>query len=338
VRFVLRRLVLVIPVLLIISFLTFAMMRLLPSSPLIFSLGPLYLPEDERAVCDEPNLQETDPQTALACEKTAEGEERLGLDQGIVAGYFDWLGNALHGDFGESYKNGVPVSDTISEKLPTSITLMIFAQILAFMFAIPLALIAAYRSGGWFDRITSGLSFAIISVAPFIMGLVLLFIFGVRLGWFPTLYDESEDLFGRLRGMFLGALTLGLGLGAVYQRLLRGDLVSTLQEDFILMAKAKGMPSRRIMLRHALRPSTFSLLTVIGIQIGALIGGAVVVEVTFGIRGIGYEIVQAIFSREYQMVQAVVLLLATVFIISNLIVDVIYGMLDPRVRDVRALN
>ena len=313
-------------------------MRLLPSSPLIFSLGPLYVPEDKREICDQPNLEETDPQTALACEETAKGEAALGLDKGIFAGYVDWLGNAIQGDFGESYKNGVPVSDTIKEKFPTSVTLMIFAQLIAFLFAIPLALIAAYRSGGWFDRVSSGASFAIISIAPFIMGLVLLFIFGVRLGWFPTLYDDGEDLVGRLRGMFLGALTLGLGLGAVYQRLLRGDLVSTLQEDYILMAKAKGMPSRRIMLKHALRPSTFSLLTVIGIQIGALIGGAVVVEVTFGIRGIGYEIVQAIFSREYQMVQAIVLLLATVFIVSNLIVDVIYGMLDPRVRDVRALN
>ncbi|MGQ0823444.1 MAG: ABC transporter permease [Actinomycetota bacterium] len=330
-RFLLRRVFVLVPVLFVVSFLTFILMNLLPGGPEVNFLGVLTV--NDLSVCDDPGI---DTSLIEGCRATKELRAKLDLDEPLLVRYATWAGNALTGDLGTSYVSKFPVLDTIQDRLPTSVALMLYAQLIAFTIAIPVALLAAYRPGGWFDRVSASLSFGIIAVAVFIMALLLQFIFAAKLGWFPVRYDSDAEFAERAKGMFLPAAALGLGLGAVYARLLRGDLVATLQEDFILMAKAKGMPGRRIMLRHALRPSTFSLLTVMGIQVGALIGGALVVEQIFLVPGIGFILTEAIFRRDYQLVQGIILVLAAIYVLTNFVVDVVYGMLDPRVRDARS--
>jgi len=329
--FLLRRLALLVPVLLVVSFLTFMLMTMLPGGPEVNFLGPQAV--QDLSICDDPEL---DLNTRTACEDTIKIREELNLDDPLLVRYFTWLGNAVQGDFGDSVITGVPVSQTISERLPTSIALMLYAQAIALLIAIPVGIISAYRANGVVDKSTTGLSFALIALPSFVLALVLLFIFGNKLGWFPTRYDIDAAFRDKAKAMFLPALTLGLGLAAVYQRLLRTDLVATLHEDFIFMAKAKGIPARRILFRHALRPSMFSLITVVGIQVGALIGGAIVVEQIFLVPGLGLVITEGILRREFQIVQASVLVITFVYVMVNFVVDILYGFLDPRVRHARS--
>ncbi len=341
--FLLRRLALLVPVLLVVSFLTFMLMSLREGGPEVNFLGPRAV--QDLSICDDPEL---DLNTQTACEETIAIREELNLDDPLLVRYFSWLGNAIQGDFGDSVITGVPVSQTISERLPTSIALMLYAQFIALAIAIPMGIISAYRANGVVDKSTTGLSFALIAIPSFVLALVLLFFLGVKLdevlsdrfGWavdpFPTRYDIDASFSDKAAALFLPALTLGLGLAAVYQRLLRTDLVATLHEDFIFMAKAKGIPARRILFRHALRPSLFSLITVVGIQVGALIGGTIVVEQIFLVPGLGLVITQGIFKFDYQVVQASVLVITFIYVMVNFFVDILYGVLDPRVRHARS--
>lgn len=329
-RFVLRRLGSMVVVLVVVSFLTFLLMNLLPGGPEVNYLGPLYV--EDLSLCEG----ELTGDIARGCAETIKLRERLGLDKPFFERYVSWVGGAITGDFGTSYQREVPVNDVITKALPTSLWLMAYAQVLAIVIAVPVAIFSAYRVGRWFDRGTTALSFGVIAIPPFILALLFIFFFGVKLGWFPTVYDPDTAPLERLRVMFLPALTLGLGLAAVYSRLLRTDLVATLQEDFILMARSKGMPTWHILVRHALRPSTFSLITVAGIQIGALIGGALVVERIFSMPGLGTIIVESVLSRDYQVVQGAILLITAAYVVVNIFVDLVYGYLDPRVRHARA--
>jgi len=329
-RFVLRRLGSMVVVLVVVSFLTFLLMNLLDGGPEVNYLGPLYV--EDLSLCEGTPTGDL----ARGCEETIRLQERLGLDKPFFERYVTWVGNAATGDFGISYRREVPVRDVITQALPTSLWLMGYAQVLGLVIALPVAIYSAYRVGRWFDRGATALSFGVIAIPPFILALLFIFLFGVKLGWFPTVYDPDTGPVERLRVMFLPALTLGLGLAAVYARLLRTDLVATLQEDFILMARAKGMPTWRILLRHALRPSTFSLITVAGIQVGALIGGALVVERIFSMPGLGTIVIESALSRDYQVVQGAVLLITAAYVAVNIVVDLIYGYLDPRVRHARA--
>jgi peptide/nickel transport system permease protein len=312
-RFVLQRLIGLVVVVFVVSLFTFLLVDLLPGDTTTTLLGPL---------ASDPELR-------------AEAQEDLNLDDPVWERYFIWAGNALTGDLGESYVTGEPVSESIRDRLPTSILLMVYAQLLALVIAVPLAVFSAYRSNGVFDKVTTTGSFGLLSMPNFILAIVLIFIFGVKFDLFPTLYDDSSFL-DRIGTMFLPALTLAAGLSAVYLRLLRTDMIATLQEDYITMAKAKGMPTRRILFRHALRPSSFSLLTVAGIQVGALIGGALVVEQLFSIAGIGTLVTESIFRRDYLVIQGCVLVIAIAYVLVNFAVDLLYTALDPRVRHARA--
>ncbi|HEX5613755.1 MAG TPA: ABC transporter permease [Acidimicrobiia bacterium] len=330
-RFVLRRLGSMVVVLVVVSFLTFLLMNLLPGGPEVNYLGPLYV--EDLSLCEGTPTGDL----ARGCAETIDLRDKLNLDKPFFERYVSWVGNALTGDFGTSYRQeGVAVFDIINEALPTSLWLMVYAQVIAFVIAIPVAIYSAYRVGRWFDRGATAASFGVIAIPPFILALLLIYFFAVKLGWFPTVYDPDAEAVERLRSMFMPAFTLGLGLAAVYARLLRTDLVATLQEDFILMARAKGMPTWHILLRHALRPSTFSLITVAGIQIGALIGGALVVERIFSMPGLGTIIVESVLSRDYQVVQGAILLITAAYVAVNIAVDLVYGYLDPRVRHARA--
>lgn len=259
---------------------------------------------------------------------------QLDLDQPILTQYFHWLGNALHGDFGTTYDTQPqPVWPQISQALPPTLELMIIAMILSLIIAIPLGIYGAYREHRLGDRILTTASFLFVAIPNFVLAIFLIIIFVSWLGLVQSVYAPWSDGVGKnLSTLAIPAVALALGMAAVYQRLLRTDMIATLQEDFILMARAKGLPTWRILTQHALRPSSFSLLTVFGINVGTLIGGTVIMEVMFSISGIGKLVTKSIYVRNYPTIQAVVVLIAVVYVAVNVLTDICYSLLDPRIR------
>lgn len=260
--------------------------------------------------------------------------EDLGLDRPIVIRYFSWLGNAFQGELGKSYQTGQLVSDAIGLRLPVTLQLLLMAQFLAVLFAIPAGILAAYRAGKVTDRFVTTLTFAFLAAPSFIIAIVLAFLFAVILNWFPATgyVPFLEDPIENLRSFTLPALALALIEWPILSRVLRNDLIETLQENFISLAKAKGLSNIYILLRHALRPSSFTLITIVGIQLGNLISGAVIVESIFALPGIGTLLVSSIHAREILMVQGIIAVLAVAYVTINLAVDILYGALDPRIR------
>jgi peptide/nickel transport system permease protein len=260
--------------------------------------------------------------------------EDLGLDRPILNRYFSWLGGAFTGELGKSYQTGQSVSDAIGLRLPVTLQLLVMAQCMAVLFAVPAGILAAYRAGRVTDKFVTTLTFAFLAAPSFIIAIILAFLFAVILNWFPATgyVPFSEDLIGNLRSFFLPALALALIEWPILSRVLRNDLIETLQEDFILLAKAKGLSYGYILLRHALRPSSFTLITIVGIQLGNLISGAVIVESIFALPGIGTLLVASIHAREILMVQGIIVIMAVAYVVINLVVDILYGALDPRIR------
>jgi peptide/nickel transport system permease protein len=215
---------------------------------------------------------------------------------------------------------------------------MLVAQLFALALAIPIGVFTAYRSGGVVDRVWSGVAFGLIAVPGFVLGLLLIYLFPVKLGWFRIsgFTRISESLSGNLESIVLPGLTLGLAQVAIYSRLLRSDMIATLQEDYVTIARAKGLPTRRVLFGHALRPSSFSLLTLAGLNVGQLISGAVLVEFLFGMPGLGLMFVEAILGRDLFMLQGAMLFIVVAYVLINLIVDALYAVLDPRIRHVAA--
>jgi peptide/nickel transport system permease protein len=318
VRFFVRRLLQLIPVLLIVSFLTFLLLNLLPGGT------------DQVAVtvC-----------TGCSNEEIEAVKADLDLDRPLLVRYVDWLGDALTGDLGRSYINEVDVSQLLSERLPISLQLMLYAQVISLVIAIPLGVLAAYRANSRLDRTLSTSAFGLLSLPNFILGVLLVYLFALQLDWLPATGAPklSDDPAEHFKSMILPSFTLALGLVAIYMRLLRTDMMATLQEDFIGVAKAKGMPTSHILLRHAFRPSSFSLLTVAGITVGNLIGGTLIVEQIFGLNGLGSLIVFGIFQRDFLVVQGAVVIICVAFVLVNFVIDLLYGFLDPRIRHARAL-
>src|SRR5499426_3788041 len=236
--------------------------------------------------------------------------ERLGLDDPIPVQYVRWVGDFVRGDLGDywSVTGSRPVMDRVREALPVSLQLMLYAQVLALAVAIPLGVATAYRAGSRFDRASNATAFGMLAIPNFALALVLAYYVGVRAGWLPVsgYVSPSEDLLEHFRRMAMPAIALAVGQIAVYMRLLRSDMIATLQEDFITMAKAKGISPRRVLWRHALRPSSLTLLTVAGLNVGTLIGSTVVVEVIFSLPGLGSLLFQAIGSKQYVAVQSYV--------------------------------
>lgn len=300
-----------VAILLAVSVITFLLMHLAPGDPVDVILG--------------------DGATA---EARAELTEELGLDQPLVQRYWQWMGNVLHGDLGESFRSGTPVLESVAERAPVSLQLLIGAQVLALLLAVPTAVVAAYRADGIFDRLTRASSLALLSMPQFLVGILLIYVFSLNLGWLPATgyVAPGESLGGNLRSLLLPCITLALVEFPTYLRLLRSEMIQTLGQNFILTARAVGLAPWRILIGHALRPSSMSLVTALGINIGRMIGGAVIVEVLFGLPGLGQMLTEAIFRREYLEVQGIVLLVATAFVLINLAVDALYSWLDPRVR------
>jgi peptide/nickel transport system permease protein len=311
VRVVGNRLLTLVPILFLVSLASFFLIDLLPGDPVYAILGENATPETAAALRSE-----------------------LGLDDSLPVRYATWLGDALTGDLGESIRSGRPVMDEILDRLPVTLQLAGMAMGMALVVAIPLGMWSAYRAGRPFDRATSASSFAFISLPPFLIGLLLVFFFALTFSVFPVTgwVPLTEDLGENLRHAFLPALSLALGELAVYTQLLRADMVTTLEEDYVLAARAKGMSTWNILLRQALRPSSFSLITLAGVNLGRLIGGTVIIEQLFGLPGIGRLVIQAIPSQDMPIIQGAVLLLAVAYVLINTLVDVSYAYLDPRVR------
>ncbi|MFZ1491590.1 MAG: ABC transporter permease [Ilumatobacteraceae bacterium] len=263
------------------------------------------------------------------------------LDRNIFVQYFYWLKDMLTGDFGYSYAQSQSVADMFRQRLPASFFIGFWAILLGLLVAVPLGVYAAYRRDGLFDRSTSLVSFAFISVPPLVFAVLLLLFVAVRFETFPVLsvyvapWDNPWDHF---RNFLLPSLTLALGLAAVWSRFLRADMISTLQSDFIMLARAKGMSPKRILWGHALRASILSLVTSVALQLSGLVGGAVIAEQFFGPKGIGDRLVFAVQQNDLLVIQAVTALLVVVVVTANLLVDLLYAVIDPRIRHARALG
>jgi peptide/nickel transport system permease protein len=309
--FIARRLMYLVPVLIAVSMMTFAIASLLPGDLAYVILGDQATPEKVEALRHD-----------------------MGLDQPILVRYLGWLGHALQGDLGRSFRTGQTVLQAVAERLPVSLELMLFAELIGLTIGVPIAIICAARSGGPFDRFMTGTAFAMLSVPTFLSAILLIYFFAVQLQWLPATgyVPLSEDPFANLRFFVLPALTLGLAEWPGIMRVLRSDMIAALQEDYIALARAKGLKPSRILFVHALKPSSLTLVTITGINIGRLIGGALITETIFALPGIGRLLVSAIASRDLIILQGVVLLVACGFVLMNFIVDLLYAVLDPRIR------
>ncbi|MER6324887.1 ABC transporter permease [Streptomyces coelicoflavus] len=309
------RLLELLGVLFIASIGVFSLVVLMPGDPAVDILGAGRAPSEYAALRTE-----------------------LGLDQPLVTRYLDWLGGALTGDLGRSV---VPpqsdVTDRVLSALPVSFEIAALGLVIALLIAVPLAMWSAYREGSAADRIIGAGTFGVLSVPSFLAGLLLILVLVNSAGWFPRsewVRIGDGDLLGNLHHAFLPALTVALAELAMFTRVLRGDLIVTLREDYILAARAKGMNPLRVLFTDALRPSSFSLVTLLGLSLGRLIGSTVVVEYLFSLPGMGTLIVNAAGQGDYPMVQGAVLTIAVIYVVINAGIDLSYGYLDPRTRRV----
>jgi peptide/nickel transport system permease protein len=309
--FLARRLLATIPVMAIVAVLVFSMLRLTPGDPASIIAGAAATSADIAGIRD-----------------------KLGLDRPIVEQFAIWIGNVLRGDFGESFFFKKTVASLIADRVGPTLALATTTMILSIAVAVPLGVIAAYRQGTWIDRVVMGLSVLGFSVPVFVIGYALIYLFAIELGWLPVQgYQPIRDGFwGFLQRLILPSLTLSVIYVALIARITRTSVLEVLGEDYIRTARAKGLPRSTVLMRHALRNAAVPIVTVIGIGIALLIGGVVVTESVFSIPGLGRLTVDAVLARDYPTVQAVILLFSLVYVLLNLLVDVAYTFLDPRIR------
>jgi peptide/nickel transport system permease protein len=258
----------------------------------------------------------------------------LGLDRNILIRYFTWLGHLIQGNLGQSYLTQESVLRVIMTRLPVTVELLVISQFFTLLLALPAGIFSAYRNGSFLDRLISIGGFATLSIPNFVMALVGIYLFAIQLRWLPaTGYTPlSYGFWANIRSFMLPALSIALVEWVVLMRVLRSDMITTLQQNYILMARAKGLPPWKVLLHHALRPSSFTLVTVLGMQIGRLLGGAVIIETIFALPGIGRLMVNAIYARDYMVVQGCIILITIGYVVINTIVDILYHILDPRIR------
>lgn len=306
-----RRLVWLVAVVLIVTFIIYWLLDLLPGDTCEVLLG---------AGATEEFLEE------------CRDENNFGSP--LVVRYGTWLGNALTGDFGELYLSRLEVSTALGQKLPATLWLVLYTMIITLAVSVPLGMLAAYKRGSWADSLVSSASFGFIAVPAFVLGLLLILLFSVRFDWFPLggYAGPTSGLIDHWKSLALPAVTLATGAIPIYVRLLRADMIQNLEENYAAMVKAKGMPTRTLLFRHMLRPSSFTLVTIAGINLAQLINSTIVVEFIFDIDGVGSFLITSVLAQEYLVVQTVCALIATVFVAVNVLLDILYPALDPRVR------
>lgn len=255
----------------------------------------------------------------------------LHLDRPLYEQYFQFLIGAVQGDFGNSLRYRTPAFDEVVSRMPATIELAVFAYLFAIALAVPAGILSAVKRGGTTDFVSRLVSLIGVSFPSFWLGLVLILIFGVKLRWLPV-SGRGEGLEGSIKALIMPAVTLGTAYAATLTRLLRSSLLEVLSQDYIRTARAKGLTDRLVLSRHALRNALVPVVTLAGLQIGFLLSGSVVVEVVFSWPGVGRLVVDAIGNRDYPVVQAAVTMLAIILILANLIVDILYAFIDPRVH------
>ncbi|MGQ0674656.1 MAG: ABC transporter permease [Rhodospirillales bacterium] len=305
------RLAIAVPTLFIVTIIVFGLQHLLPGDPSLILLGEDRSPE-----------------------AVAQINREYGLDKPVPVQYALWLGKAVTGDFGHSLRTRKPVSELIAEKLPVTIQLALMSMAFALLIGIPTCIVSAVRKGGFWDYFANVLGMSGLSVPTFWLGIMMILLFSVRLGWLPAsgYISPFENLGENLAAMVMPAFVLGAALAAVMMRHTRGAMLSVLRSDYVRTARAKGIAERQVVLRHALRNALMPIVTLGALQLGQLLSGAVLTEQVFTIPGFGKLIVDAVFNRDYVVVQGVVLITATAYIALNLMADMAYFLVNPRLR------
>ena len=309
--YIAKRLLATIPVMAVVAVFVFALLRLTPGDPAAIIAG-----------------------SAATSQDVANIRLKLGLDEPIVTQFFVWLGNMVRGDFGESFFFKRTVASLVGDRVEPTLMLSLTTIVLSVLIAVPLGVVAAYRQGTWIDRFVMGFSVLGFSVPVFVIGYVLIYVFAIELNWLPVQGYQPlrEGPWGCLQRLILPSVTLSVIYVALIARITRTSVLEVLGEDYIRTARAKGLTDRVVLMRHALRNASVPIVTVIGIGIALLIGGVVVTESVFSIPGLGRLTVDAVLARDYPTVQAVILLFSFVYVLINLLVDVSYTALDPRIR------
>jgi peptide/nickel transport system permease protein len=309
--FIARRLIAIVPVLTVVAVFVFLMLRLTPGDPAAVIAG-------DNATSDQ-----------IAMIRT-----KLGLDLPIWQQFAIWIGDVLRGNFGESFFFKKTVVELISQRLEPTLALSIFTLIIAVLTAVPLGVLAAYKQGSMIDRLVMGFSVLGFSMPTFVIGYVLIYVFAIDLGWLPVQgYTRiGTDFWEFLQKLILPSITLAIVYMALIARITRASILEVLNEDYIRTARAKGLSNRVVLMRHALRNAAVPILTVIGIGIALLIGGAVVTESVYGLPGLGRLTVEAVLSRDFPTIQAVILMFSVVYVVINLVIDISYTIFDPRIR------
>lgn len=310
-NYILHRLLALVPVVLLVSATVFSLIHLTPGDPAVIMAG-----------------ESQDPVVVAGIRR------ELGLDQPILVQYAIWLGHAVRGDLGRSIRTRQPVLEAMLERLKPTLLLSLMAMALSLAISFPVGALSAIRPDSREDMAGTVFTLLGVSMPNFLLALVLIFLFAVTLRWLPTsgYLDPFEEFIPGIRTLILPAITLGTAMAAVVTRMVRSSLLEALEQDFVRTARSKGLRERTVVVRHALKNALIPVVTIVGLQTGNLIGGAVITEYVFGIPGVGRLVVDSIFSKDYPMVQGVVLLTALAFVTVNLVVDLLYGYLDPRIR------
>ncbi|QCR35913.1 ABC transporter permease [Nissabacter sp. SGAir0207] len=306
-----KRLLLAIPTLFLVTLMVFSLQKLLPGDPISAMAG-----------------EERDPQVIELL------RAKYHLDDPIPSQYFHWVGNALRGDLGVSLRTQEPVVSLIAAKLPVTLELSLRAMLVALVIGIAMGVLAAVRKGSWVDHGTNFIALSGISVPHFWLGVLLILLFSVKLQWLPAsgYVPFSEDPVQNLRTLLLPALVLGSGLAAVLMRHTRSAMIAVLKADYVRTARAKGLRPRRVIMKHALRNALVPIITLTTLLFGELLGGAVLTEQVFTLPGFGKMIVDSVFNRDYAVVQGVVMVVAVGFLLLNLLADILYVLVNPRLR------
>ena len=267
-------------------------------------------------------------------ERVAALRQQLGLDQPLHVRYLQWLGNVLSGDLGRAIHSKEATLDVILSRLPVTIELILLTQLVALGLAVPFGIWSAYRRGSSIDTATLVGCIALLSTPAFVVGLFLIYVFALNLQWLPAtgFVPLREGIGANLQSFVLPVISLALIEVPVYLRLLRSEMIGTLQQNFIALARGMGLPTWRILIENALRPSSLNLITVVGINMGRLMGGAIIIEQMFALPGVGQLLVESVYQQEYLMTQGIVLFIATMFIAINLLTDLVYALVDPRMQ------
>ena len=316
-RYVVRRLLQLIPVLILVSFAVFLLVRVIPGDPVLVMLG---IDPDERARISEEQYRVL--------------QHQIGLDRPIYVQYLNWADKIIHGDFGLSLASRRPIVEIIFERYPATLYLAVIALFVGLAIALPAGVIAAIRQNTGLDYAAMGFALWGVAMPNFWLALMLMVLSSLKLGWLPSIGYASplENPFLFLQHACLPAIVMGTELAAPLTRYVRAEMLDQLRQDYVRTAWAKGLPSRMVIVKHALRNSLIAAVTVVGLQTARLLGGATIIETVFSWPGVGRLLIDGIYARDYPIVQGAVLLIAVTYVFINLIVDVFYKWLDPRIK------